>query len=67
MGFAAVMQAGTEANIEKDLNLHGIQFNWVSGQHPLQISPHELTNRNNRQCPSLTSWSRSFYFPPTYS
>jgi hypothetical protein len=29
MGFAAVMQAGTPANIEEDLHLHGIQFNWA--------------------------------------
>ena len=29
MGFAAVMQAETEDKIEENLNLHGIQFNWV--------------------------------------
>jgi len=29
MGFAAVMQAGTSDNIEKNLHLKGIDFNWV--------------------------------------
>lgn len=29
MGFALVMQAGTHDNIEENLHLKGIDFNWV--------------------------------------